>query len=824
MRKAPALIALLLAAGCTGTANDAHVNEAALAVTIQLAAESTVTCVRLFAQGTGDEQVTDGIARGDKTELHVAIYRGGTLASDVTLIARGFRGSSCDDPLVLVEQTTPVKVSFRDGEIVPVTLTLKPAVGDEDGDGYVATSAGGDDCDDQDIAVHPGAEERCDNLKDDDCNGQADCADAVCATKACSDDDACTTGEVCLGGVCANGAPVSCDATPGPCFIAPGVCGATGCSFAVNVGAACPGGVCRSDGTCVAGTVEVLCGDGIDNDNDGAKDCADSDCNQQSCTDGDPCTTGELCANGVCPTGAPSCTVAPGKCFAAPGACLTDGGCDFTQRAPGASCGSGLSCAVDAGCLPEETGGALCSNGLDDDGDGTKDCADPSCAQSSCSDNNACTAGDLCQSGSCVPGATVTCNNPPGPCFGSTSCSADGGCVYPVLTGQACPGGFCRADGGCVPLFDFKPSNFDSALLSPPDASVIFNCGTTQFDSSNLASPWTNWCGGNRPTVAARTQTAGEEVAIVTFDSLNLQPGNTLRLVGNRPVIFAVLGDATLAGDVHVGANGTTPGAGGSTILTPKAHCGAATGGPGTCSSGSSTCGGGGGGAFGTAGAIGGGSAQGANGGGAGTPNGNAAIVPLRGGCSGGRGGTTSSSDLGGAGGGAFQLSAAGKLSVQGRIYSPGGGGAAGNQSGGQNGGAGGGGSGGAILLEGRIIELKNATLTANGGAGGSGDGNNGNGSGAGNPGADGLIGSLAGAPGGQSNNAGGSGGDGGTATLLPTRGADGTGGNGSGGGGGAGVGRIRLNAVLGCSVSGTLFVSPQVSSYRAGGTPNGCP
>ncbi len=45
---------------------------------------------------------------------------------------------------------------------------------DRDGDGYVATGcASGNDCDDEDASVYPGASERC-NVADDDCDGQCD--------------------------------------------------------------------------------------------------------------------------------------------------------------------------------------------------------------------------------------------------------------------------------------------------------------------------------------------------------------------------------------------------------------------------------------------------------------------------------------------------------------------------------------------------------------------------------------------------------------------------------------------------------------------------
>ncbi|HEX7481292.1 MAG TPA: hypothetical protein VF331_26050 [Polyangiales bacterium] len=139
-------------------------------------------------------------------------------------------------------------------------------------------------------------------------------------------------------------------------------------------------------------------------------------------------------------------------------------------------------------------------------------------------------------------------------------------------------------------------------------------------------------------------------------------------------------------------------------------------------------------GGFGSAGGKGGGGGMSGattfRGGAAGAPEGNATLVPLRGGCAGGRGGYgdgAPSPNMGryaGAGGGGLQLSSAFGLTVasSGRITAAGGGG--------QKGYAdedGGGGSGGALLLEANNVSVDpNAWLTTNGGGGGAGhqDGN----------------------------------------------------------------------------------------------------
>jgi hypothetical protein len=59
-------------------------------------------------------------------------------------------------------------------------VEFKPGA-DKDGDGYCSADAafGGDDCNDSDDAVNPGASEMTDNQADDDCDGETDETDAL---------------------------------------------------------------------------------------------------------------------------------------------------------------------------------------------------------------------------------------------------------------------------------------------------------------------------------------------------------------------------------------------------------------------------------------------------------------------------------------------------------------------------------------------------------------------------------------------------------------------------------------------------------------------
>ncbi len=155
-----------------------------------------------------------------------------------------------------------------------------------------------------------------------------------------------------------------------------------GCGLA---GATCMGAIC----TCPFGPFESLCGEGIDQDCDGAIDCADSDCAGLACS-----LTGRVCASSscACPGGATETACGGGVDDDCDGAA----DCADTDCA-GASCGPGRTCAgTGCGCA----GGmaeTLCGDGLDDDCDAIIDCADGDCDGLSCGG-----AGQVCDSGACT--------------------------------------------------------------------------------------------------------------------------------------------------------------------------------------------------------------------------------------------------------------------------------------------------------------------------------------------------------------------------------------------------------------------------------------
>ena len=258
-----------------------------------------------------------------------------------------------------------------------------------------------------------------------------------------------------------------CAAIAGPCLV--GTCHAdTGeCAFAPAAdGAACDdGNLCSQGDTCAGGLcvggAPVVCQD----DNP----CTDEVClpdkgcmhtfNFAPCDDGDPCTTGDHCSGGTCVGGSTACDddnpCTTDTCDAATGLCV------FDALADGTGCDDGSECTAGDACQ-----GGVCVPGASDGCDDGNPCTATPCAGGvtcgtvplngePCDDGDPCTLGDVCLASACVSGPPDPCDDD-NPCTVGT-CAAPGGCTYELTPGASCEDGdacttgdTCDASGACV--------------------------------------------------------------------------------------------------------------------------------------------------------------------------------------------------------------------------------------------------------------------------------------------------------------------------------------------------------------------------------------
>jgi len=229
---------------------------------------------------------------------------------------------------------------------------------DRDNDGFRDAACGGNDCNDNDPAVNPGAVETCATLRDLNCDGTATAcpANTACVGGLCAPDcveGACAAGFTCVSG---DGGAASCLPTPCARTSCPAgqVCGPMGCQDPCD-GARCPlGQVCRGGactdpcagvlcatrqhceaGRCVPNCPCVPCGDGTSCDESsgrcGAPGCAMLTCAPDQARDCSGLTPRcrALCEDVRCPLGS--------RCDALLGRCVVD-------RCAGVSCPGGGVC------------------------------------------------------------------------------------------------------------------------------------------------------------------------------------------------------------------------------------------------------------------------------------------------------------------------------------------------------------------------------------------------------------------------------------------------------------------------------------------------
>jgi hypothetical protein len=544
---------------------------------------------------------------------------------------------------------------------------------------------------------------------------------------------------------------------------------------------------------------ETACANGADDDRDGLTDCVDPNCNARACASDNQCLVEPVCLSGTCQSASVRpCSAPPTSCFNPAGACVpSDGGCAYvvslTNRCDDLdACTLADACQADGGC-----GGTPLTcpmNTTQSCRAPAGACADGGCVyavtpDAGCDDGERCTIDDRCADDGTCTGSRRPC--PPRACAAPTGQCDDGGtCLYQAFdAGTPCDGGVCSLSGDCLPRFPYPPTNFDVVQLrAPPPTPTVLDCGETIIDTTgpSVNRP-TNWCNGQPYEASLIRQDGGGEALLVSLSGLTVTTDGGLRLVGDKPVIFAVFGD--------VNVYGTIVAEGGDRLCAGTSANGGAN---------LTNNGGGAGGSFSTQGGA-GGDGSFASGG---TPpplESNLGPSPLRGGCRGGRGGDQTNPAA--RGGGGVQLSSAGQLSITGAVAAPGRGGAGGVEgllipprlsSAGNGGGA-----GGLVVLEAVDLVIVGGAVTANGGGGGEGAAVGANGG----PGATGAVSTATPAPGGSGMAlTGGGGGNGAAGATAATSGPNTLT---IGGGGGGGLGVVYLRGTRTCDLNPNGVYSP---------------
>lgn len=209
----------------------------------------------------------------------------------------------------------------------------------------------------------------------------------------CSDFNACTVGDQCVGGFCQSGPFLSCE-DGNPCtddFCSP----ASGCTSFFNTSPCDDSNPCTLASQCLnggcIGSVIDECSDGnlcTTDVCDPLSGCVNID-NSDPCEDGDACTGPDFCSGGECVGG-------------------SGGSCDDSNPCTTDSCPGVGGCVHTFNSLP-------------------------------CDDSNACTTGDFCSGGNCVSGPPQDCDDGD-PCTQDSCSPATGGCINTPAGGSASGG------------------------------------------------------------------------------------------------------------------------------------------------------------------------------------------------------------------------------------------------------------------------------------------------------------------------------------------------------------------------------------------------
>ena len=311
----------------------------------------------------------------------------------------------------------------------------------------------------------------------------------------CSDTNACTNADICIGGKC-QGIPTQCDdgnvCTANSCEPTSGKCNFTnlpGCTIGQECGGVlkcaqgCAGAAscvanCRASGTPLASAefdALMACMAPICKTNNDPVSCAvagDPTCKAPialcsgSDTDGDGVPDSADCAPG-------NASVFPGQTELCDG---KDNDCDGQIDEGDTGCGAGKACIAGA-CVGSSTGGCQTDASCDDGKSCTADaCLAGACSHSAAADCLGCTTSADC------PGTTDSCKQ--------FVCSPVHTCQLQVVPFVTCNGG-CAKDAECD---DGQACTTDMCAAGACKHASIANCGTSSGLTCNMMSDCLGKC------------------------------------------------------------------------------------------------------------------------------------------------------------------------------------------------------------------------------------------------------------------------------------------------------------------------------------------
>jgi hypothetical protein len=395
----------------------------------------------------------------------------------------------------------------------------------------------------------------------DTCVPAVGCVHTALVGAPCNDNNACTINDACTDSAC-GGFPLGCD-DGNPCTV-DGCDPTSGCTH-TSIPGCCltdsqcdDGNVCNgtetcTNNTCVHGT-PLNCNDNntcTDDGCDPSGGCTHTD-NTDPCEEGNLCTSGDHCMNGICipgptigcndnnPCTTDTCDPQTG-CHntGIPGCCTSDAQCADTNLctinercvnntcvSDPVNCDDNNACTADS-CIPS-VGCVHVNTGL------------------ACDDNNACTINDVCTDSACG-GFPINCDD--GDLCTADSCDPASGCVHTPIpncggqTGNA----FCTLTQGA-----YGASN---GAANGPQGSVTNN---PSILPASIGAP------GTGLSVTVNTQ-----ASLIAF----LPANGTPNVLCGNPMPVACPGDLVIngAGDVPDPGNGGSSGGDGAGTLAGQA-------------------------------------------------------------------------------------------------------------------------------------------------------------------------------------------------------------------------------------------------------------